>query len=76
MHTYSYIPTLIHAVQLPSAGTLTGKLLNKGGFSRDFFVYFIQHCFICRPSYSIVSEDVGIEPRNVETSALTLRPTL
>ncbi len=25
-------------------------------------MYFIQHCFICRPSASTVSEDSGIEP--------------
>ncbi len=29
----------------------------------DFFsMYCIQHCFICRPSDSTVSEDAGIEP--------------
>jgi hypothetical protein len=28
-------------------------------------MYFIQHCFTCRPSDSTVSEDAGIEPRNV-----------
>jgi hypothetical protein len=34
----------------------------------DFFVmYFIQHCFICLPSDSTVSEDAGIEPRTVAT---------
>jgi hypothetical protein len=33
----------------------------------------IQHCFICRPSDSTVSEDAGIEPRTVATSALTVR---
>ncbi len=27
------------------------------------FKVCIQHCFICRPSDSIVSEDAGIEPR-------------
>jgi hypothetical protein len=26
-----------------------------------FFEYFIQHCFICRPS-STVPEDAGVEP--------------
>jgi hypothetical protein len=26
----------------------------------------IQHCFICRPSDSTVSEDAGIEPKKVE----------
>ncbi len=35
--------------------------------------YFIQHCFSCRPSGSIVSEDVGIEPGNVEILALAVR---
>jgi hypothetical protein len=35
--------------------------------------YFIQYCFICRPSDSTVSEDAGIEPRTVATSALDVR---
>jgi hypothetical protein len=26
-------------------------------------MYDIQHCFICRPNDSTVSEDAGIEPR-------------
>jgi hypothetical protein len=33
----------------------------------------IQHCFICRPSDSTVSEDAWIEPRTVATSALAVR---
>jgi hypothetical protein len=38
----------------------------KGGFFLFFlFIYDIQHCFICRPSYWTVSEDAGIEPRAV-----------
>jgi hypothetical protein len=28
-------------------------------------MYVIQHCFICRPSDSTVSEDARIEPRTV-----------
>ena len=64
----------------------TDKVLNKmtfnqgGGnqFLTGFFcifscMYFIQHCFICRPSDSTVSEDAGIEPRTVATSALAVR---
>jgi hypothetical protein len=54
---------------------------NQGGgiqFLTGFFwifscMYFIQHCFICRPSDSTVSEDAGIEPRTVATSALAVR---
>jgi hypothetical protein len=38
-----------------------------------FSMYFIQHCFICRPTDSTVSEDAGIEPRTVATSALAVR---
>jgi hypothetical protein len=36
-------------------------------------MYCIQHCFICRPSDSTMSEDTGIEPRTVATSALAVR---
>ncbi len=32
-------------------------------FLTRFFMYFIQHCFLCHPSDSTVSEDTGIEPR-------------
>jgi hypothetical protein len=35
--------------------------------------YFFQHCFICRPSYSNVSEDAGFESRTVWTFALVVR---
>ncbi len=35
-------------------------------------MFFIQHCFICLPSDSTVSEDAGIEPGAVATSALAL----
>ncbi len=37
------------------------------------FMYVIQHCFICRPLDSTVSEDAGIDPRTVATLALTAR---
>ncbi len=40
------------------------------GFIEKFFMYFIQDCFISRPSDSTVSEDAGIEPRTVATSAI------
>ena len=39
-------------------------------FKGGFFIYCIQHCFICRPSDFTVSEDVGIEPRTVATMAV------
>ncbi len=32
-----------------------------------------QHCFICRPSDSSVSEDAGIEPMTVPTIAMAVR---
>ncbi len=37
------------------------------------FLYYIQHCFICRPSDSALPTDTGIEPRTIETGALTVR---
>ncbi len=33
----------------------------------------IQHCLICRPLDSTVSEDAGIEPKAVATTALAVR---
>ncbi len=47
----------------------------QGDFYWIFYVcrYFIQHCFICRPSDSTLSENAGIEPRTVATSAFTVR---
>ncbi len=45
----------------------------------DFFsLYCIQHCFICRPSDSTVSEDAGSNPRLLQlwhwqSDALTAR---
>jgi hypothetical protein len=45
-------------------------------FSILFFIfcsYYIQHCFICRPSDSTVPTDAGIEPRTVATGALAVR---
>ncbi len=41
--------------------------------TKFFFMYVIQHCSICRPSDSPVTEDAGIEPRTVATVALTAR---
>ncbi len=40
-----------------------------------FFVFYAHYStlLICRPSDSTVSEDAGIEPRTVATSALTAR---
>jgi hypothetical protein len=36
-------------------------------------MYDIKLCFICRPSDSTVSEDAGIEPGTVATTALAVR---
>ncbi len=40
---------------------------------RPLIVYYIQHCFICRPSDSTVPTDAGIEPRTVATGPLAVR---
>ncbi len=53
--------------------SLCWKLKNGNFFDFFLFMYVIQHCFICRPSYSTVSEDAGIESRIVATLALTVR---
>ncbi len=64
-------------IQPANSGLLIHKLIIKyeqhlkGDFLDFFFFYtifIIQHCFICRPSDSTVSEDAGIEPRTVATT--------
>jgi hypothetical protein len=39
----------------------------KTGIFYFISMYYIQHCFICRPTDFTVSEDAGIEPRTVAT---------
>jgi hypothetical protein len=41
-----------------------------------YFTYYIQHCFICRPSDSTVPTDAGIERRTVATGALASKNCL
>jgi hypothetical protein len=46
---------------------------------KSFFIfssYYIQHCFVCRPSDSTVPTDAGIEPRTVATGALAVRHSI
>ncbi len=45
----------------------------KTGIFLGFFMYFIQHYFICRPSESTVSEDAGIEPKIIRVLSSNLR---
>ncbi len=54
---------------------LNHRVFSKKGDFLDFFIFMsdIQHCFICRPSDSTVSEEAGFEPRTVATTALTVR---
>jgi hypothetical protein len=50
---------------------LPGSLVYKKG---NFFMYDIQHCFVCRPSDSTVSEGAAeIVPRTVASTALAVR---
>ncbi len=81
--TYRCISKKMHYKTHPFHTTATWNIWNfmkttslcslRGIFLDFFFVYCIQHCFICRPSDSTVSEDAGIEPRTVATTALTVR---
>jgi hypothetical protein len=36
------------------------------------FMYFIQHCFICRPQIALVSENARIGPKTVATLELAV----
>ncbi len=47
--------------------------MSNRGICKDFFMYFIQHSFICCPSDSTVSYDDGLEPRTVATLLMAVR---
>jgi hypothetical protein len=49
------------------------KILQLKGYFFEYFNYYIQHCFIYRPSDSTVSVDTGIKPRTVAALALTIK---
>ncbi len=46
--------------------------LQKKIYFSNMLDIFIQHCFICHPTDSNVSQDAGIEPRTDATSALAV----
>jgi hypothetical protein len=48
-------------------------MIKRGFFFLFFFMYDSQHCFICHPSDSTVSEDARIEPRTIATTPLAVR---
>jgi hypothetical protein len=54
-------------------GSRPSSFFTGGTFCFFLLMHGIQHCFLCRPSDSTVSEDAGIEPRTVATMALTAR---
>jgi hypothetical protein len=57
------------------SSTYRENLCTEPGIFSGFFhfMYIIQHCFMCCPSDSIVSEDAGTEPRTFATLALTAK---
>jgi hypothetical protein len=57
----------IHGVNICRTRREKVGIIVKGGFFGVFFMYDIQHCFICRSSDSTVSEDAEIAPRTVAT---------
>ncbi len=75
MPFFIYIFRFLNISNLSSQLFLSTYFTKKKGdfFGLIFSMYCIQHCFICRPSDSTVSEDAGIEPRTVATSALAVR---
>ncbi len=69
---FMQVRVLLSTVKATVPGNFITSHFLTGGFF-VFFMYCIQHCLICRPSDFTVSEDAGIEPRTVATSALAVR---
>jgi hypothetical protein len=57
--------SLVKHINIPLPKSPNPNFKQGGILDFLFSMYCIQHCFICRPSDSTVSEDAGIEPRNV-----------
>jgi hypothetical protein len=53
--------------------SFSGLSIEAGGIFY-FPMYCIQHCFICRPSDSPVSEDAGIDYCDFGIGGQTLKP--
>ncbi len=71
-------PSICAILKVGCVGFSTSKIFlkkkqDKANLTGGFFWIFIQHCFICRPSDSTVSEDAGIKPRTVATLALAVK---
>ncbi len=62
----SFLSYFVGSTELYECMKHERNLCKQGGFF-GMYRYFIQHCFICRPSESTVSEDAGIELRTVAT---------
>ncbi len=71
-NTVNSLRILIHAWKVMKRLENFLHLLT-GRFFDFFSMYCNQHCFICLPSDSSVSEDAGFDPRTVATSALAVR---
>jgi hypothetical protein len=73
-HQVGGVPQDAHQ-QAEGPGPHQTTIIEQGEFFWDLVLcmYFIQHCFVCRPLDSTVSEDAEIEPRTVATSALAVR---
>ncbi len=65
-----YLETMTTLIETRALGRINGGIFF---LICSTFKYCAQNCFICRPSDSTVSEDAGIEPGTVATSALTVR---
>jgi hypothetical protein len=84
-HELLYMYVAVRLVLVLRAFTKIIEIINNhnqvdviltGGFFGFLCMYFIQDCFIFRPSDSTVSEDAGIKSRTVETSALAVRRSI
>ncbi len=68
-------PSSIRAIlKVGCAGFFTSKnFLTLKQNDAKFLDFFFQHCFICHPSDSTVSEDDGVEPSTAATLTLAVK---
>ncbi len=62
---FYFSPELVFKENVYGMGQISDLLLLFKAVLVWIFMYFIRHCFICRPLDSTVSDDAGIEPGSV-----------
>ena len=70
---YIFYPQCLTNCTVPNSVPVHYESITIVRYVLTLVINTFQHCFICCPSYSTVSEDAGIDAKTVVTSALAVK---